>query len=661
MATTPAPTLALFAGNTAGAGNLDSNGAAARFSAPAGIAADSDGNVYVVESYNNTIRKITPAGDVSTLAGTYGVQGIADGSGSAARFNFPLGIATDTVGNVYVADTFNNTIRKITPAGVVSTLAGIAGVAYSGDGIGTSATFNNPAAVATDNLGDVYVADSRNHTIRKITPSGLVSTLAGRASAQGSADGSGSAARFTYPMGIATDSTGNVYVADSGNNTIRMITPAGVVSTLAGTAGVQGSADGNRAAASFNAPRHIATDSLGNVYVADSGNNTIRMITPAGVVSTLAGTAGAQGSADGNGAAASFFNPYGTTTDRAGNVYVADYSNRTIRKITSAGVVSTFAGTAGVQGSADGTGGTASFSGPGHIATDSVGNVYVADSANDTIRKITPAGVVSTFAGAAGAQGSVDGTGAAARFKVPGGVATDNAGNVYVADSFNNTIRKITPAGVVSTLAGTAGVQGSGDGTGSAASFYWPNGIATDSAGNVYVAELANNTIRKITPAGVVSTLAGTAGAQGSVDGIGAAARFDHPSSVATDSAGNVYVSDSYNSTIRKITPAGVVSTLAGMAGVQDSVDGIGSTARLVYPQGMATDRAGNLYVADNTTIRKITPTGVVTTVVGVPRKSGFVPGALPGIIGAPHGVAIYGSTLYMTMNNGVASVTNFP
>ncbi|MDE2075586.1 MAG: hypothetical protein KGI91_00750 [Burkholderiales bacterium] len=551
MATTPAPTLALFAGNTAGAGNLDSNGAAARFSAPAGIAADSDGNVYVVESYNNTIRKITPAGDVSTLAGTYGVQGIADGSGSAARFNFPLGIATDTVGNVYVADTFNNTIRKITPAGVVSTLAGIAGVAYSGDGIGTSATFNNPAAVATDNLGDVYVADSRNHTIRKITPSGLVSTLAGRASAQGSADGSGSAARFTYPMGIATDSTGNVYVADSGNNTIRMITPAGVVSTLAGTAG-------------------------------------------------------AQGSADGNGAAASFFNPYGTTTDRAGNVYVADYSNRTIRKITSAGVVSTFAGTAGVQGSADGTGGTASFSGPGHIATDSVGNVYVADSANDTIRKITPAGVVST-------------------------------------------------------LAGTAGVQGSGDGTGSAASFYWPNGIATDSAGNVYVAELANNTIRKITPAGVVSTLAGTAGAQGSVDGIGAAARFDHPSSVATDSAGNVYVSDSYNSTIRKITPAGVVSTLAGMAGVQDSVDGIGSTARLVYPQGMATDRAGNLYVADNTTIRKITPTGVVTTVVGVPRKSGFVPGALPGIIGAPHGVAIYGSTLYMTMNNGVASVTNFP
>ncbi|MDE1997693.1 MAG: hypothetical protein KGI52_02075 [Burkholderiales bacterium] len=218
MATTPAPTLALFAGNTAGAGNLDSNGAAARFSAPAGIAADSDGNVYVVESYNNTIRKITPAGDVSTLAGTYGVQGIADGSGSAARFNFPLGIATDTVGNVYVADTFNNTIRKITPAGVVSTLAGIAGVAYSGDGIGTSATFNNPAAVATDNLGDVYVADSRNHTIRKITPSGLVSTLAGRASAQGSADGSGSAARFTYPMGIATDSAGNVYVADSGNN-----------------------------------------------------------------------------------------------------------------------------------------------------------------------------------------------------------------------------------------------------------------------------------------------------------------------------------------------------------------------------------------------------------------------------------------------------------
>ena len=314
-------------------------------------------------------------------------------------------------------------------------------------------------------------------------------------------------------------------------------------------------------------------------------------------------------------------------------------------------------------GSADGTGAAASFNLPNAVATDGAGNVYVADTFNHTIRKITPAAVVTTLAGTAGVSGSADGTGAAASFYLPIGIATDSAGNVYVADRFNHTIRKITSAGVVSTLAGTAGMVGSADGTGAAASFNNPAGVATDSAGNVYVADRFNHTIRKITPAGLVSTLAGTAGVQGNADGTGAVALFTFPQGVATDGAGNVYVADTNNCTIRKITPAGVVSTLAGTSGQTGTTDGIGAAARFTNPEGVATDGAGNVYVADtdNHTIRKITAAGGVTTVAGVAGQSAFVPGPLPGGLTFPRGVAVSGTSLYIALTQIVAVVRNLP
>ena len=416
-----------------------------------------------------------------------------------------------------------------------------------------------------DSAGNVYVADTDNSTIRKITSAGVVTTFAGTAGSTGSADGTGVAAQFNYPSGVAVDSAGNVYVADTDNSTIRKITSAGVVTTFAGTAGLTGTADGTGAAARFNYPPGVAVDSSGNVYVADY--STIRKITSGGVVTTLAGTADSPGSTDGTGAAAQFNTPNGVAVDSAGNVYVADTDNSTIRKITSAGVVTTFAGTAGSTGSADGTGVAAQFNYPSDVAVDSAGNVYVADTNNSTIRKITSAGVVTTIAGTAGSTGSTDGTGAAAQFNTPNGVAVDSAGNVYVADTNNSTIRKITSGGVVTTIAGTAGSTGSTNGTGAAARFNYPSGIAVDSAGNVYVADRSNSTIRKITSGGVVTTLAGTAGSTGSTNGTGAAARFNHPFGVAVDSAGNVYVADTQNSTIRKITSAGVVTTPVGSAG----------------------------------------------------------------------------------------------
>jgi formylglycine-generating enzyme required for sulfatase activity len=342
------------------------------------------------------------------------------------------------------------------------------------------------------------------------------------------------------------------------------------------------------------------------VAVADAG---VDAGVPSGTVTTLAGKAGESGSADGTGAAARFNLPEGIAVDGAGNLYVGDTNNQTIRKITPSGTVSTLAGSAEQVGNADGTGAAARFTYPEGIAVDGAGNVYVADFNNQTIRKITPAGAVSTLAGSAGHYGAVDGAGADARFNYPTDVAVDGSGNLYVADFGNNAIRKITPSGMVSTLAGKAGM-GHADGLGSDARFDSPHGVAVDAAGNVYVAELAGNVIRKITPAGMVSTLAGSYGRSGSADGIGADARFNEPHDVAVDGAGNLYVMDTFNHTIRKITPSAAVSTLAGSIGQGGTADGIGTEARFDFPLAVAVDAAGNLYVTDNgnNTIRKITP-----------------------------------------------------
>ena len=317
---------------------------------------------------------------VTTLAGS-GTSGFANGTGSAAQFYFPGGIAVDSSGNVYVADKANYRIRKVTPAGVATTLAG-SGVSGFADGTGSAAQLN-PFGVDVDSSGTVYVADSENHRIRKITPAGVVTTLAGSGVA-GFVNGTGSAAQFKNPFNVAVDSSGNVYVADSNNFSIRKITPAGVVTTLAGS-GTYGYADGTGTAAQFGNVQGIAVDSSGTVYVGDTDNNRVRKITPAGVVTTLAGAG--PGYADGTGSAALFNGPYGVDVDSSGNVYVADFYNHRIRKITPAGVVTTLAGS-GVAGFADGLVAVSRFHYPYDVAVDSSGDVYVGGNWDHRIRKI---------------------------------------------------------------------------------------------------------------------------------------------------------------------------------------------------------------------------------------------------------------------------------
>jgi sugar lactone lactonase YvrE len=311
--------------------------------------------------------------------------------------------------------------------------------------VDTLPSFYSPAGVAVDAAGNIYVADYGNNLIRKITSGRLVSTLAGSGN-QGQINAAGLLASFNQPTGIAVDAAGNVYVGDAGNNRIRLVTPAGVVTTLAGSDST-GYTDGPAATAAFFHPEGVSVDASGNVYVADSGNGMIRKVTPNGTVSTFAGNS------IGNTPANIFSDPTGVATDAAGNVYVANFIDNNILKVSAAGDVSTFAGT-GATGADNGAGSTATFSFPNSVAIDAANNLYVADGVNNLIRKITPDGTVSTLAGS-GIAGAADSTGTKASFDGPAGLAVDATGNVYVADSNNNLIRKITPEGVVTTVAGS--------------------------------------------------------------------------------------------------------------------------------------------------------------------------------------------------------------
>jgi hypothetical protein len=298
------------------------------------------------------------------------------------------------------------------------------------------------------------------------------------------------------------------------------------------------------------------------------------------------------------------------------------------------------------SGSADGIGSAAGFNFPGGVAIDTAGDVYASDTLNNAIRMITPAGLVTTIAGSMGDPGSADGIGSAAQFNQPAGLGVDGAGNVYVADQLNNTIRMLTPAGVVTTYAGTPGLPGSTDGPVSGALFNVPAAVTIDAVGNLYVADYGNFTIREVSPDGTVTTLAGSPGQIGHVDGVGSAARFEAPTALAVDRAGNVYVADM--AAIRKITPAGVVTTLAGNAyAFHGSADGVGSAAQFDEPMGLAVDTSGNVYVADsqNAEIRRVTPAGVVTTVAGVASQHRIVLGTSPRF-SLPVGVALSGNSL---------------
>ena len=627
---------------------VDGTGSAARFYDPHGIATDG-ANLYVADSGNHTVRQVVIAtGAVTTLAGKPGQVGDDIGPGSTARFAGPGGIAVSE-GYGYVADTGNCSIRRIAlTTGWVTNLAGVSGSSGSTDGLGNAARFCYPSGIATDGVY-LYVADTNNDTIRKIEiATRTVTTVAGSPSSNGTADGMGASARFFHPEGIAV-SGASLFVSDTMNHSIRRIVIAtGAVTTLAGSPGSEGSADGFGSTARFCYPGGIVAVG-GDLYVADRWNHAVRKINvETGEVTTIAGSLGSSGSTDGIGISARFNGPTGIVTDGS-HLFLTEVGNDTVRALdVGTGSVTTIAGSA--PGS-DGAGSAARFDFPSGIATDGT-SLYIADTNGDTIRRIAIAtGDVATIAGVSGSAGSADGTGSAARFSSPWGIAISGA-DLYVADMDNHAIRRVEiVTGVVSTVAGAAGSSGNSDGTGGAARFNKPSGIAAQ-GDYLFVADAENHTIRRIAIAtGEVSTLAGVPGSYGRTDGIGSSARFDNPYGIAALGP-DLYVADRDNHAIRRIAiDTAEVTTFAGSSISGGYDDGAGGSARFIYPVGIATNGI-DLFVTDTNIMairRVIVAEAIVTTFAGSPLFSGFVDGVgSEARFDSPCGIATDGTNLYV-------------
>ncbi|MBX3737116.1 MAG: immunoglobulin domain-containing protein [Candidatus Didemnitutus sp.] len=658
----PAYATSTFAGLST-RGSADGTGSAARFAFPQGAASDAAGNVYVADSSNHTIRKVTPAGVVTTFAGLAGANTITDGTLAVARFSNPTGVIVAANGDIYVLQP--SLIRKIS-GGNVSTFAGSTTFGAA-DGTGTSARFNNLARGVIDSSGNLYVSDTGNHAIRKITPAGVVTTYAGTLGVFGYADGAVGTGRLNNPRGLALKSDGTLLILDGTNSALRLADASGNLTTLVGSPppnNFSGTTDAVGTAARLSSPWDIALDpGTGVAYVVD-GPYTIRRIATDLTVTTVAGSPFQIGFADsGAGTNARFNFPRGIAWMGNAHFAITDMSSNTIRSFGTAGDVSTLAGLP--PGSADGTGTAARFFLPIGVVGDGSGNFIVSDYSNRVLRKVTPAGVVTTFSGIVSTStfAMVDGSAATARYGGPRGLARHpSTGDIYVFDS--GSIRKVAPDGTVAAFVGSnAGSTGSTDGVGTVARFGSFGALAFAANGDLYVADDFNHIIRKVTSDGTVTTIAGVANSSGNVDGSlagGAASspvRFANPRGIAVDASGNIFVAQN-SGNIRKIDSAGNVTTLTGTYSSLSNIDGGPLGARLGSLQSLTLGGDGNLYVGSGGCIYRIDPTtGVVTTLLGSVFTSGFLDasgGAARVDSVTGLSVAADGTITFVDSNNGI-------
>ena len=636
-----AESVAALAGAAGGPGFFDGSASdPVRFDSPYAVAVTATGDRFVADMKNHVIRKVDATGRVTTFAGAFGVAGSADGTGTAARFNLPSGIVA--VGTtLYVCDTGNHTIREIvSTSGLVTTVAGTPGVPGPIDNtLPGNVLFSSPRGITSDGGTNLYVADTGNHKIRKvISASGATTTFAGSGT-PGFADNTGTTASFVSPEGITFDGS-SLFVADTGNHAIRKITPVGTVgevTTLAGdgTSGFLDNAAGG--SARFSSP--VSLVAIGsNLFVSDTGNHVVRQVEPAGFVTTLAGLPQVAGFSDGTGSAARFNSLKGIAVQEGVSnlFYVADTENHVIRQVSVGGTVVTTAGSPPQAGLVNSTGESARFDAPAGVTV--IGDdLFVSDTGNNTVRKVTASGVVTSLTGSV--------------FNGPRGIVAVGT-DLYVADSENHAIRKVTSAGVVTPFAGSdAGVEGFANGTGTAARFRMPKGIATDGS-FLYVADTGNHAVRKIDiGSAAVTTVAGDGTPGLPTD---TPSRFRSPEGIAF-LGGNIYVADTGNHAVQKVTPAGVATNFAGSsAGVSGSVDDTGTAARFHTPRGIA-GVDPFLYVADtgNHTVRRISTSRKVITFAGDPGAATTINGDPSAArMNAPTGIAGVPGTIYFTDTN---------
>ncbi len=603
----------------------------AAISGPYDIVADDSGNVYFTDENNQRVRKIDTAGIITTYAGN-GVKGYNGDNipATSAELNDPAGLAIDRYGNLYVADYYNDRIRKISTSGIITTVAGNGNGGYSGDGgPATNAWFNTPAGVAVDSSGNIYITDSWNFRVRKVDTSGIINTIAGNGTSGFSGDGGpASVAELALPMGIVIDDSGNIYIADQYNQRVRKISKSGAINTFAGTgtAGITGNG-GQATGAQLNYPIGLALDDSGNVYIVDEFNSCIRKVSASGVINSFAGNTIRGFAGDWGPATKAELNwPTGVGTDKKGNVFIADGTNNRIRKVDGADIITTLAGGGGGNAGYSGDGGAATsaeLNHPADVAIDAAGNIYIADQQNNRIRKVNTSNVISTFAGRGTAGSAGDGGPATnAYLRKPAGVAVDDSGNVYIADTYNMRVRKVNKAGIITTLAGNgAGGYGGDGGPATKAELFGPQGVAADDSGNVYIADQGNHCIRKVNAKGIITTVAGTPGVfgYGGDGGPAVNAEFYNPFGIAIYDSG--YVADTYNNCIRKINASGIITTFAGdnLGGGYSGDGAMATAAQLNMPTGMVQDKYGNVYIADmgNSRIRMVDKAGVITTYAG--------------------------------------------
>ncbi|HEY2384676.1 MAG TPA: hypothetical protein VGK48_26165, partial [Terriglobia bacterium] len=692
----------------------------AGFSFPSGVAVDAGGNFFVVDS-SYRVRKITSQGIVTTVAGnsTFGFGG--DGGLATSAQIAGRGIAVDAAGDLFIADTYNHRIRKVTPAGVISTIAGTGTGGFAGDGgTGLAAQFNYPSGIAVDGAGNIWIADTGNQRIRKLASSGIISTVAGTGTAGYSGDGGAAvAAQLSSPVNIALDGSGNLYIADTTNARIRMVNGSGVITTIAGNGIAGNTGDGGPAAsAELNQPEGIVADSSGNLFIADSGNQRVREINSSGLIQGIAGSGTAGFGGDGGPAPSALLSsPQAVAVDATGSLLIADTNNNRIRKVRTipdgTPALTSIAPTSGVRGttfsakvagvnlagataiSFSGTGisatvssvdsstgltisitiaptaaigihtfavttaggqsdfvagfgvtlpsddrvigtaagnGTPGFSGdglaatsaqlagPNGVAVDSAGNLFIADTNNNRIRKVSTTGVISTVAGTGSAGFGGDGGAATgATFSGPTDVAVDRSGNLFIADSGNNRVRKVNTNGMISTVAGNGSTASSGDGGPATAAALCVSGVAADLSGNLFIGDGCNERVRMVNADGIISTAAGS-GTQGFGGDGGPAnfARLSGPTRLAVDAEGDLFIVDSLNNRVREVNSKGIIQTVAGNGGPGfDMTEGSPAASVQVYPWVIAFDAAGDLLIGDNNRVRLVDSTGAIFTIAG--------------------------------------------
>lgn len=649
---------------------------------PYRVAYDRDGNLYFTETYYHRVFRVSTAGILSVVAGN-GEPGYSgdNGPATAAAVGNPLGVAVDAAKNIYVGT--ESRIRKISPDGTIRTIAGTGETGYTGDGqLATSARIGDPFALVVDSSGNVYFADAPYNVVRKVASLGAISTVAGTGAAGDSGDnGPATAARLNQPEGLALDTTGNLYIADHGNNRVRRVRlEDGVIAAYAGN-GVNGHSGDNELAtkAQLNSPLGLAVTADG-LYIVEENQGYIRRVNPSGLIYTvgtwvsgqldiaaspagyfavsnyldhmirrmsptgsfepLAGYASTTAFGDGGPATAALLvDPVGIALDASGNVLVADFADERLRRFAPGGAISTYAGTGVFGYSGDnGPARDAALAQPTDLAVDSSGNVFV--TCNTRIRRIDPSGRITTYAGTDRTGFSGDnGLATNAQICFPRGLAVDKDGVLYIADTFNHRLRRVDRAGIITTIAGTGDFGYLGNGVpATSARLNEPTGLAVDSSGNIYFADSRNHRVRKISAAGVITDFAGNGERGNDGDGGPASrARLDFPDGVVVDSAGNVFIASGLF--VRRVSPSGVISTIAGSGSEAFTGDGDLATRAGMAPARLTIDSAGRIYVSDwsNRRIRRLDPVQIFAS--GALNGATFLPGAVaPGEILAVFG-----------------------